>query len=210
MRRRALLLAPLLALAFAFSSGLGCGASTRLTAVWVPEAAPPGGVRDVLVLGIGRTPTERRLFEDRFASALREHGVAATASYRLLPSDERLTERELREAVRSGEHDAVVLARLLAVDRETTYVPPSAGVSVGYAGGPWGYYGHGWGVTRSPGYVKTTTIVRLETRLYGVADEALLWSAQSDTFSPSSAAETVESVTRAVVKRLVADGFLPR
>jgi hypothetical protein len=75
--------------------------------------------------------------------------------------------------------------------------------------GYYGYYGMGYDVVHEPGYTRTTTIVRLETHLYDVRTEKLLWGAHSDTFDPSSTDDIIQSVSKTISKRLAKDGLLP-
>lgn len=187
----------------------GCGATTRLGDVWSEQEVAPTPFTNVLVLGIGAETTGRRLFEDRFADALLARGTAAMPSYRLLPSEQQLSEAEIAGVVERGSFDGVVVTRLLAVDEQEEYVPPRSSVSVGMGGGYYGYYGSSFGVNYSPGYVSSTTIVRLETRIFQVASGGLVWMASSNTFQPSSNEDTVHSVTKAIVDRLAKDGWLP-
>lgn len=194
-------------LSLALASALACGARTRLSGVWRSDGAT-APMALVLVVGVARTETARRSFEDHLARELETRGTEAVASHRVLPGSGRLAEADLRRVVREGGFDGVLLTRLLAVDEETTYVPPQTSVSMGAGGGFYRHYGMAYGVSVSPGYLQTTTIVRLETRLYESRDAALVWSAQSDTFDPSSVDDTISSVSAALIDQLEKDGYL--
>jgi len=187
---------------------VACGARTTLSGVWQSPERAATPIRSMLVIGIGTEETSRRQYEDHFSMALEERGTQAVPSYRVLPSEERLSQVDLAAAVARGGHDGVIVTRLLAVDTDERYVPPSSSMSVGVGRGYYGYYGSSFGVNYSPGYVQRTTIVRLETKLYEVGEDDLVWSAQSETFQPSSTEDIVESVTKAVVKRLAEAGWL--
>ena len=50
----------------------------------------------------------------------------------------------------------------------------------------WGYWGYGWGAVYDPGYLQADTVVTLESNVYSVPREELLWSSRSETISPSS------------------------
>jgi len=162
----------------------------------------------VLVVGVAQSETARRSFEDHLARELEGRGTEAVASHRALPGEGRLAEDDLRRVVREGAYDAVLLTQLLAIDEETTYVPPETGVSMGAGGGFYRHYGMAYGVSVSPGYLETTTIVRLETRLYDARGGELVWSAQSDTFDPRSIDDTITSVSAALIDQLEDDGYL--
>jgi hypothetical protein len=206
--RRPLRLSALLGLACVLAVAPGCAARTTLSSVWSAQEIPPEPMGSVLVIGIGTTETARRQYEDHFATELEKRGVRATASYRALPEEGRIARSDLARVVRGGGYEGVVITRLLKVDREETYVPPQTSMSMGYGGGWYGYYGSAWGINYSPGYVQTTTIVRLETRLYDAREDELVWSAHSDTFQPSDVDDVIESVTKKVVGRLAEDGWI--
>ena len=53
-----------------------------------------------------------------------------------------------------------------------------------------------------PGYSSTTTTVRLETNLYDVKTEKLIWSGKSDTWSKNSKDKIINDVIKAVIKNL--------
>ena len=194
------ILAPLL--------GLGCATPTELSGVWVTESPAP--LSRILVIGVARTESSRRTFEDRFVEALAERGTSAVASYTLLPGEGRIEESAIRAAVREHGFGGVIVTRLLRIDEETTYVPPTTRVVPGgYGGyGLYGYYGMAWSVETTPGYTQTTRIVRLETNLYDTASEKLVWTAHSDTLNPDSPEDAIGSVTEAIADRLADDGLL--
>jgi hypothetical protein len=190
-------------------AGVACATKTTLSNVWRSEAYPSGTMQHIFVIGIAQEEAKRRSFEDGFASALALQGVDAVASYELLPGHERLSRASIENAISGRGFQGVLLTRLLAVDEQTTYVPPSSYVRPGYYGrGMYGYYGSSWDVVHNPGYTVTETIVRLETHLYDARTADLVWAAHSDTFDPSSIAAGVESVTKKLSRRLADDGML--
>jgi hypothetical protein len=189
---------------------LACGARTDLGTVWNAKM-PRAPVTRILVIGIAENSVTKRSFEDAFAAELNQRGAEAAPSYMFLPPDERLSEEMVREVVRQRGIEAVVVTRLLKVDEDKQYIPPRTDyVSRGYAGGLYGYYGSAYDVVHTPGYWQTVTIVRLETRLYDAETADLIWAAQSDTFDPSSTDDTIKSVTKAVAKRIAADGLIAK
>ena len=74
--------------------------------------------------------------------------------------------------------------------------------SVPYYGTLWGYYGYGWSTVYVPGSVSRDTIVVVETTIYSVPRNALLWAAVSETRNPAQLAKYVEELTSASVKEL--------
>jgi hypothetical protein len=180
-----------------------CAAKTEIPNAWRNPAHEGTPYQKVFVIGIGENDANRRLFEDHFAEVLSRKETVASPSYGALPKSERLTEAEIREAIRGGNFGAVVITRALGVEEKQEYVPPRTyTVPSHYYGGFYGYYGASWDVVHEPGYYRTYTIVRLETNLYDVGTGDLVWTGQSETFNPSSLEEIIGSATKAVAKRL--------
>lgn len=186
-----------------------CGTVTKIPNAWRNPAHQGVPYQKIFVIGVGENDTNRRLFEDRFAAALSSQGAVASPSYGTLSQSQRLTEAEIRGAIRGGGFDGVVVTRLLDVDEKTEYVPPRTYTTPGHYGGYYGYYGSSWDVVHEPGYYRTHTIVRLETNLYDIGTGELVWSGQSETFNPSSLTDSIDSVTKAVAKRLRKENLVP-
>ena len=66
----------------------------------------------------------------------------------------------------------------------------------------WGYYGYGWGMAYSPGYVQRDTVVSLESTVYSVKQDKLLWASRSQTVNPETATQLIDSVLDATVKEM--------
>jgi hypothetical protein len=182
---------------------------TKIPIAWrnpVHEGVP---FQKIFVIGVGENEASRRLFENRFAAALSAGVEASSPSYRLLPSSQRLTEDQVRDAIEGDGFDAVVVSRLLGVEKETTYIPPRTYVVPRAYHGYYSYYETSWDVVHQPGYTETRTIVLIETNLYDVGSGSLVWSGQSETFDPSSVEDIIDSVTQAVAKRLREEGLIP-
>jgi hypothetical protein len=165
----------------------------------------------ILVVGVAETDLTRRTYEGRFTDALKAAGADAVASYTLLPQAERLSRDDLEEVVKRENFDAVIVTRLLDVREETTVVPPTTRVSPapGYARhGYYGYYGRSYDVVTSPGYTKTTEVVRLENKLWNASDGRLVWGVVSETFDKKSTDDGIASVIAKLVSKLQEDGLL--
>jgi len=186
-----------------------CGAVTKIPVAWRNPGYEGAPYQRIFVIGVAQSDANRRLFEDRFAAVLSSGGAVASPSYGTLPQSERLSESEIRGAIRGGGYDAVVVTRLLGVEEKTEYVPPRTYTVPRYYGGYYGYYGSTWDVVHEPGYYKDHTIVRLETNLYDVGSGELVWSGQSETFDASSVEDIIDSATKAVAKRLGKEGLIP-
>jgi hypothetical protein len=209
--------------AFALVLVFGCAKST--TTSFSQSYRNPGyeqtSFKRLLVIAVASDPTNRQAFEDSLASAIAEQGGTAAPSYTLLPEGERVSEDQLYQVIQQGGVDGVLLIRLLAVEKESSYTPPKeynkprtryypAGAGWGYGyGGYYGWYGTTYAAVHEPGYIDTNTTLKLETNLYSVATNDLVWTGQSETMHPDSIDETRTSITTAVAAELKSEGFLP-
>ena len=177
--------------------------------------------KNVLVIAIAQDQDSRQAFEDALTSAVANEGGTAQASIGVLPHEEQLTEDQLHAAIDAGGFDGVLLSRLMSVDKDSEYTPPkkynnprtryyaaSPGWGYGY-GGFYGFYGTTFAEVHEPGYFETSTTLTLETNLYSVATNELVWTGRSETIDPESIEDARASVTEAVAKKLKAERLIP-
>lgn len=191
MKRRPTLFA-VLALALAASS---CGTSSSLTQRWSDESYTGRPGQKMMVIAL--TPAERNMliWEGAFSSALQKSGVTPIAGSRFIPHGQKVEEAALKQTIRESGADLVAVTRLLAVDKEQEYVPGTSYYTPapGYYG-MYGYYHSSYAFVRSPGYIQENTIVKLETNVYDVDTEKLVWSGVSETVNPETAQDVANSV----------------
>ncbi len=176
-------------------------ATTHLSDTWRDASYRGPPLHRIIVFGMSRDPTARRIFEDTFAAELESKGVLAIRSYTVLPGQGKPSEAEVQNAVHSSGADGAVLTNLVGITHRATVVPGYVGPGPFLLGGPFwpDYYGT-WGFVYAPGYLRTDTVVRLSTRLYAAhGNGRLLWSGDSATLNPSS----VRSLAMAVIGRVV-------
>ena len=188
---------------FAVLAG-GCSA-TKLTSVWkAPEFTSPPDFQKLLVMYVSRDISRRRAAEEKLVSLIGPQ--KATASYLVIPEEEVRDVEKAKVRVKAGGFDAVVAMRTVDVNQQTTYVPGTTYAP--YYASPWGYYGRGWGYAYDPGYVRTDTVYQIETLVYDVAKEKLLWASRSETVSPSSVEKMVGEIAVAVADRMRTEGVI--
>ncbi len=189
----------------------GCGGSgTQFSATWTsPDYAQMQDVDEVLVVAVTATEVRRRIFEDSLVSKLQAEGISAYPSNQFHESVDQMDEEEVEALIKERGIEAVIVTRLLNLEREEVVVPPSTTVSSypsygrPYYDSWYGYYSHGYGVTHDPGYTYEKVTVSLETNLYDAANGKLIWSGQSDTFNPDSTQDVFGPTTDIIVDELV-------
>jgi hypothetical protein len=206
------------AVALAVLAVAGCGATTHSTMVhsWMDPAHGSAPIQRVLVIGLVKSATTRQIFETHMAGILQKNGVTAIPSYDLLQDpqtvgDEAAVRELVRAAVTKSGADAVTVTRLVAEEtsqewvHESTYVAP-----MGYYGSFYPYYYGAYQVISTPGYVVEEKTYVVETNLYDVATEKLIWTGISETVNLESAIKGIDSVGGVVVASLKKEGLIAK
>ena len=172
-------------------------AGTKLTHKQVNEAYKGKPVSDILVIAITGNEDSRRSFERIFVAHLRSAGVEAISSEEAIPmpADLKMKKETILNAVNKFENDAVIITHL--IDREKKEVYTRGGqADRGY----YSFYHRSY--EYDPGSSSTSKTVRLETNLYDVKTEKLIWSVQSKTWSKDSKYRIINDVVKVVIKDL--------
>jgi len=204
------LLQTLYALAAIFSiiATTSCS-STKITSVWMDQKKADTSFNDILVIGIGEQEHNRRLFEEEFTAQLTAAGIESEVSYKILPQGININRDTVVAAIAGKNIDAVIVTHLVAVEEETVYRQNmDYRPRYGYYNDLYSYYPHVHTYVHTPGYYTTHEVVKLETNLYEVKTEDLVWSAQSRSFAPESAKEVIDELIKLVIKDLQEKGLI--
>lgn len=208
MRPSILKIRYIIALAFSLSFLSSC-TNTKITSVWMDSEKAGTAFNDILIIGIADEEHNRRLFEEQFTNQLKVAGIESEVSYTLLPQGTDINRDTVSSAIEGKSIDAVIVTHLVAVEEETVYRPSmDYQPAYGYSDGLYSYYPHVHTYVHQPGYYTTHEVVRLETNLYEVANEELVWSAQSSSFAPESAKEVIDELVNLVIKDLQQKGLI--
>jgi hypothetical protein len=177
-----------------------CG-STTLTDVWKAPDTARLQFKKVSVVAISNDITWRRTIEDELVRRIRD--VQAVASYQFFADGEPRAWEAARERLKAAGFDGLVTFRLAGIDKQQTYVPPV------YANrGVGGYWGYAWPAVYSPGYTVTDTLVQVETLVYELGDDKLVWASRSRSFNPANAKDLVNEVVDAVRDEMRKQGLI--
>ena len=180
--------------------------STQFNAQWLnPQAGGRLPVRNVLVMGISRDTTARRVYEDAMVAQLTTRGVKAQPSYRTLPDDGPAPQPAIEKAVRDAGADAVLISRTVSVTNEVRVSPGMVmGPPYGFGwGGFYGYYHGMWSSAYAiPPSVYTVQNVVVDTRLFDAKDFIVLWSGSSTTTPTTSMQTTIADFVTSLVTAL--------
>ena len=71
------------------------------------------------------------------------------------------------------------------------------------------YYGRSWGGAHDRGHIEINDVIQIETNIYSVKDEKLVWAGLSETFDPKTAKILVKELAAEIVKDLRKKGLVP-
>jgi hypothetical protein len=182
-------------------------AKTTFSSVWkAPDAASISfaGTK-VAALVIDRDDSLRVSGEEALARELSARGLEGVPSYRLVPKEELTSADKARGWFERAGVQGVVAMRVVNDEQRRTYYPGTW--SSPYYTSLWGYYGYGWGAVYDPGYTRDERIVSLETLIYSVPRDALIWAGVSETRNPKAAGDVVAEVVKEAVKEMRKQGL---
>ena len=194
-----------LAAAVALSSG-GC-ASTPFVSSWrAPdaEALQIEGARVAAVAMIDQVAS-RRAAEDAIARELALRGATGVPMYMIYADEDPTDEPAARAALEREGYTGLVVFRPVGTEQEIVVTPAYIGPAYAVYWG--GYYGHGWGMPWY-GEIRTYSVVSVETLVYSLRQNKLVWGGQSTTRDPSSVDRLVHDTAGKVVKELERQGLL--
>jgi hypothetical protein len=174
-------------------------AGTELVHTQINEEFKGKPVSDILVIAITGNEHNRRVFERKFVEQLKLVGVEAISSKDAIsmPADLKLKKETILNAVNKFENDAVIITHL--IDKEEKEVH-TRGVET--ARGFYGFYLMGHNYAYDPGYSSTRKTLQLETNLYDVKTEKLIWSGRSKTLSRDPKNQIIYDLIKVVINDL--------
>jgi hypothetical protein len=197
---------PVLVLVAVAASATALSASIKFTSTW--KSMDAGTVsfagKKVAALVISQDDSLRVSGEESLARELSSRGMQGVATYRIAPKE------ELRPETAKSWFEKAAIEGVVAVR------PVSAGTRESYTSGTWvtsnystlwGYYGYGWGSVYVPGSMQKETVVVVETTIFSVPRNELLWAAVSETRNPEDLRQFVAELVKESVKVLQEQGL---
>ena len=186
------------------AAGLTACATTTFTSSWkAPDAQPMGSLtgQTIVAAAMAKNTAVRRSAEDALVGVLNANGARAIPSYSIISDDAVNDEAKAKAAIEKSGAVALVVMRPVAKEKEvsstpTMYMGPSYG---GYWGG---YYGYGWGGAYGGTQIRTDTIVIVETLVYSLKQNKLVWAGESKTTNPSQVDAFVKEVAAGAGKEM--------
>lgn len=201
-------------LSAALSAALG--KSIKVVTSWLNPKYEGQVFHKVLVMGVAQNLQVRADFEDEMAAKIARPGIETIPGNQILLRPDPMAKPDLdslRAQIRDNHIDAVIVSRLLKVDKKVISIPSSTYVApFPYYYSFYGYLGAVYPVIYDPGYEREGTTVMVETNVYATSkpDGDLVWTAVSESFNPKSAKKVADGLVKEIPKQMEKDGLLPR
>jgi hypothetical protein len=100
--------------------------------------------------------------------------------------------------------------RAVGTEKEISSSPGGYYWGAPYYGSFWGtgYYGYGWGAVYDPGYIRTDTIVKVETLIYDMKTDKLVWAGLSQSTNPDRVDTLIKELVAAAAAEMKKQGLI--
>ena len=165
--------------------------TTEFKSTWRDPTAKPVALRAQPVAAFLITPNKatRLAGEDILARELSARGVRGIPGYQLTGDKPVRDSEALRRYLEKAGIEGTVIMRVVDRRVELDYVPGGWGY-----GSMYGYWEFGWGMMGRPGYLETDTVVSVETLVYSLPQDKLLWGGVSETTDPANLDSFIKEV----------------
>ena len=186
---------------------VAAAASTEFLSTWRhPLGGDLAGLKVATFL-VTPDPSMRMGPEETLAAELRRRGHDAVAGHLVLPLELTKDREKAKEFLTNAGITGAVVMRLLAEDERRR---PSVYYSQGYYPSFWGYWNYGWSTTYVIGATGTDKVFWVETLVYSVELDRLLWAGESQTVNPEGIREFVKDLVDAAGEEMRKAGLIKK
>jgi len=188
------------------AASLASCATTTFVSTWkAPDAQSlKGEGNKVLCVVMAKNPSTRLSAEDALAREITRMGAQGIAGYTLLQDEPTQDEAKAQEALEKAGIAVIVAMRPTGKEQEISSTPVMGPT---YWRGAGGYYGYGWNAAYAQD-IRTDTILYIETLVFSMKQNKLVWSGQSKTTNPTKIDSLVQEVAQAVASELKKEGMI--
>lgn len=199
----------------------GCSSGTSIVSSWrdPDTTTAKEEFKKIMVVALIKDEATRRIVENRITAI----GPKFHSSYNLLNGTNLdLTKEQKLKILQDENYDAVISMRLVDTQKEKDYVP-GTNTSIYYGGMGYGYggmYGYGFGnwygmystTYYDPGYYQETTYYMVETNVFSLKANKLVWTGTTKSSNTSSQdlGLLTDSIIATVITEMKKDGFIAK
>ncbi|CAM3576044.1 hypothetical protein [Flavobacterium psychrophilum] len=182
--------------------------STKFVSSWCEpnKEIKISNLNKVLVVALFKNETSQHNAEDQMVGYLNGKGIQ---SYNYFKSNfNKNNEEAIRIKIKKDGFDGAVTMRLIDVDKEKIYTPGESNFYPEYYRDFSGYYFNRWNYSTKKGYYTTTKTFTVETNVYSIKMDKIIWTALTETTNPEGLEKLTNEVAKVVYKQMLKDGFV--
>jgi hypothetical protein len=184
--------------------------STKIASSWKEpnKTVSIAKLNKVLVVALFKDETSNRKAEDQMVGYLKDVGLASYKYFK--PNFDRKNEDVIREMIKMDEFDGAITMRLIDIDKDQIYTQSRSSPYPMYYRNFSGYYYRNWAYSSAPGYYSSTKTYTVETVVFSIKEDKIIWSSLTKTTDPDGVQKMTEEIAEVVHKRMVKEGFIDK
>lgn len=184
----------------------GCGA-TKLVKRWDDETYTGGPLKKMIVIGVFDHEVTRAYFENEFVTGMKNDG--AIASFTLLPDLESLESKEaIVQMIKEAQADSILVVRVVGKNEKDYYIPGRVQWIPNVYASSYNYYSRSYRSRYLPAFNQYEEAFTLETRVYALSNEKLVWAGRTTVLNPRSAEAGIRSLAKNVTRDMKKTGIM--
>jgi hypothetical protein len=177
---------------------------TKLDYSWADPDAAKYRFTKPLVVAVLDNDELRSVAEEAIVRNIKS--VQAYPSYMVLREGEAEDVEAAKKRLLAAGYDGAVILRLVNLEDKVNY---TSATYPSYYHHYWGYYNWAWNTAMySPVYIQKERIVQLETSLFSITDDKLLWMGVSTSKNPASVSSLIDEIAEVIGKELRKKGIV--
>ena len=184
------------------------GSSSQMIPTHMEENHVGQPIKNVLIIAIVDNPEIRTIFEKHFKDWLKVKGVEAIISADVLSVEVgvKLEKEAIVQVVDKYENDAILITHLVGMEESEVFSRDRPRFFYNY----YGFYNYGMVYVTWPTVYGEKVQITLETGLFDVKTESLIWAGESRIKNPETTGQAIGQVVDMVMKELEKNGLLPK
>ena len=184
------------------------GSSSRMIPTHMEASHVGKPIKDVLIIAIVDNQEIRAILEKHFKDWLNAKGVEAIISADVLAVEmgAKLEKEAIVEIVDKYENDSILITHVVGMEESEVFSRDRPRYFYNY----YGFYNYGLTYVTWPTIYGEKVQFSLETGLYDVTTESLIWAGESQIKNPKTTGLAIGQVVEMVIIELEKNGLLPK
>ena len=184
------------------------GSSSQMIPTHLEEKHVGKPIKDVLIIAIIDNREIRGVLEKHFKDWLNAKGVEAKISANVLAVEMgvKLEKEALLKVIDKYENDAILITRIVGMQETEVFSRDRPQYFFNY----YGFYNYGLTYVTWPTIYGEKVTFSLQTGLYDVTTESLIWAGKSLVKNPKTTGQAIGQVVKMVMQELEKNGLLPK